>query len=185
MLFKSRNILLISALLLALALALVIAAKFNPETQLERVVKALPQGIDVALQDIDYTHVENGVPRWRLVARQVEHDSSSRFLSVNAPQLTFFSDQGESQGALTAETAQLSQDYQVVELSGQVVLENVSGYTLYTEALTYDHRASEARTDAPVRMVSEQLEVQGQGLLFDLEKRQLSLLSQVSGRLSP
>ena len=69
---KPRNLLLVLALVLALVLFAVIAMRYSPEQQLEAVVKALPKCIDVALEDIDYTHIEDGKPRWRLVSNQVE-----------------------------------------------------------------------------------------------------------------
>ena len=100
--FKPRNLLLVLALGLALILVVVIALRFRPESQLQALVKALPEGVDVSLQDIDYTHIEEGRARWRLVAQQAERNSASGVLGLINPELKFFDDQGEPKGALSA-----------------------------------------------------------------------------------
>jgi len=87
---KPRNFLLVLALALALMLIVVIAMRYSPEQQLEAVVKALPKGIDVALEDIDYTHIEDGTPRWRLVSNQVKRKADSDVLGLTEPELNFF-----------------------------------------------------------------------------------------------
>ena len=70
-LFRPRNLLLLLALLLAGILAAIVASRYRPQAEIRDAAKTLPAGVDVALQDINYTHTEGGVARWRLAARQV------------------------------------------------------------------------------------------------------------------
>ena len=169
------------ALLLAVGLAAVIALRYQPEAQVKAVVEALPAGVDLSLRDIDYTHVEGGAARWRLVAKEASRDSGAGLLTVTSPHLTFYGEDGAEQGTLAAKQGEVSNDYRLVRLSGQVAMEGVQGYSLYTEHLEYDHNTRLATTDAPVQMRGRGVELRGDGLVFDFERRHLTLLSGVNG----
>lgn len=181
--FKPRNLLLVLALSLALVLLAVIVLRYHPGSQLQSIVKALPEGIDVSLQDIDYTHIENGKSRWRLVAQQVEQQSASGVLEIISPQLSFYDESGETKGSLRASRGEVSNDYQNVRLRDDVVLKTSSGYTLYTDLLDYDHATQVAKTDAHVRLVADGLHLEGTGLLFYLKQERLHLNADVKGSL--
>lgn len=180
---KPRNLLLVLVLCLAVALLALIALRYRPQGQLEAIVKALPKGIDVALQDIDYTHIEDGRARWRLVALQVERQAASKVVGLSGPQLSFFDEQGAVKGALQASKGEVSDDYQKVNLQGDVVLKSVAGYTLYTDHLDYDHTTQTASTDAHVRLVAEGVDLEGSGLIFYLKQERLLLNANVKGTL--
>lgn len=181
--FKPRILLLVTAFGLALVLLAVIALRYRPGSQLQTLVEALPQGIDVAMQDIDYTHIEEGRPRWRLVAEQVERQAASGNFGVSRPQMSFFDPHGEVTGSLEAGAGEVSDDYDKVSLRGDVVLQSATGYTLYTDHLDYDQLTQSASTDAPVRLVADGLHLQGTGLAFDVRQQRLSLHAHVRGSL--
>ena len=181
--FKPRNFLLVLALGLALVLLAVIALRYRTESKLQTLVEALPKGIDVSLQDIDYTHIEDGSARWRLVAQQVERQSASGVLGLTSPQLSFYDEQGQPKGFLQAGKGDVSDDYQQVRLRGDVVLKNAAGYTLYTDSLDYDHTKQVATTDANVRMVADGVQMEGRGLVFFLKQERLLLKADVKGTL--
>ena len=179
--FRPRNLLLVLAMVLAVILLAVIAMRYRPENNLQTIVKALPQGVDVSLQDIDYTHIEEGRARWRLVARQVERQAKTSTLVVSSPRMSFYDEQGEVTGSLQAETGEVSEDYRKVRLHDQVVLKNTSGYTLSTDRLTYDHTTQSVATDSLVRLESSGLYLEGRGLIFHLQTKMLELHEQVRG----
>jgi LPS export ABC transporter protein LptC len=181
--FKPRNLLLVLALVLALILLAVIALRYRTENHLQSLVKALPKGIDVSLQDIDYTHLEEGRARWRLVAQQVERQSASGVLGLVGPQLSFYDEQGAVKGFLKADKGDVSDDYQLVRLRGDVVLKNSAGYTLYTDSIDYDHTTQRAITDAHVRMIGDGVHLEGTGLVFYLKQERLQLQANVKGSL--
>lgn len=182
--FKPRNLLLVLALVLALGLALTIVRNYRPEKRLETLVKALPEGVNLALQDIDYTHLEDGKPRWRLVALQVEHQSAAGILSIKDPQLVFYSEQGQEEGALVAASGEVSSDYQQVKLRGDVMLTSPGGFTLQTQELDYAHDTHTATSDADVTIIRGGMKLQGRGLVFDLPRQRLTLASQVRGLIA-
>jgi LPS export ABC transporter protein LptC len=182
---KPRNLLLVLALVLALVLFAVIAMRYSPEQQLEAVVKALPKGIDVTLDDIDYTHIEDGKSRWRLVSNQVERRADSGILGLAEPELNFFDEQGEPVGSIHAIQGEISSDYQSVRLNGDVVVEHIGDYTLQTESLDYDHAAQKLTTDAHVLMVANGMRLEGKGMILSLQEKRLQLNADVDGFIDP
>ncbi len=184
-LFKARNLLLFLALLLAAGLAVTVALRYRPAVEIAEVVKALPEGVSLALQDIDYTHSEGGLARWRLVARQAAHRTDERITTVSNPHLTFFDAAGIEQGTLQALNGRVNADFSVVEIEGEVEIVSRSGYTLRTDRLTYHQADRTIRTDAPVHLTSADLELDGVGLDFDLETQRLRVRSEVHATLRP
>jgi len=178
-LLKSRHLLLLLALILAGTLAAIVALRYRPAGQLAEVVKALPSGVDLALQDINYTHSEAGVARWRLVAKQVQHRAEQQGMVVADLQLTFFDPAGVEQGKLTARNGQVNADFSVVEVRGEVQIVSRSGYTLETDHLTYRQEDRSIRTDAPVRLVSKSMQLDGVGMTVDLATQRLQVHDKV------
>ena len=178
-LLKPRHLLLLLALLLAGALATIVALRYRPSVELAEVVKALPSGVDLALQDINYTHSEAGVARWRLVAKQVQHRSEQQGMVVADLQLTFFDPEGIEQGKLTARNGLVNADFSVVEVRGEVQIVSRNGYTLQTDHLIYHQEDRSIRTDAPVRLVSTMIQLDGIGLTVDLATQRLQVHNKV------
>jgi len=182
---RPRNFLLVSAVVLVAILLAVIASRYRPAGTLEKIAKALPEGVDVSLQDIDYTHTEDGRARWRLVARQVERKAQTSTLEISSPRMSFFDDNGATSGTLQAARGEVSEDYRRVQLQGDVVLTNTAGYTLYTDQLSYDSETETASSAAHVRLESERLHLEGRGMEARLRAKQLVLKEQVQGVLTP
>jgi LPS export ABC transporter protein LptC len=178
-LLKSRHLLLLLALILAGALAAIVALRYRPAGQLAEVVKALPTGVDLALQDINYTHSEAGVARWRLVAKQVQHRAEQQGMVVADLHLTFFDAAGVEQGTLTARNGQVTADFTAVEVRGEVQIVSRNGYTLQTDHLTYRQEDRSIRTDAPVRLVSTEMQLDGVGMTVDLATQRLQVHDKV------
>ena len=182
---KPRNLLLVLALVIAVILLVVIFTRYRPEDQLPAVVKALPQGIDVSLEEIDYTHIEGGAARWRLIAHEVKRLADTQVMIVKNPVLEFYNEQGAADGELQALSGEVSNDYQHVYLQGDVVLKRADGYTLFTDRLEYDHKKQFAETDAPVRLVSDRMTMNGIGMTYDVPKQRLVLKATVKGVIEP
>lgn len=183
--FRPRNLLLVLALALAAILIAVIALRYRPENNLRSIAKALPEGVDVALQDIDYTHIEEGRARWRLVARQVERRAKTSNLVVSSPRVSFFDEQGQVTESVQAASGEISDDYRKIILSDEVVLKNSSGYSLFTDRLNYDHETRTATTDSLVRLESSRFQLEGRGLVFHLQSKRLELNESVKGVFEP
>lgn len=184
-LFKPRNLLLLLALVLAGALAAIVLMRYRPPVELAEVAKVLPTGVDVALQDINYTHTEGGVARWRLVAKQVEHRATEKLTTVSDLHLTFYDVAGVEQGTLQARSGQVNADYSVIEVRDEVEVVSRSGYTLRTDHLTYRQKDRSIHTDAPVRLTSAGLQLDGVGLVLNVDTRSLRIPAKVRAIVLP
>jgi len=183
-LFRPRNLLLLLALILAGVLAAIVLVRYRSPVNLAEVAKVLPTGVDLALQDINYTHTEGGVARWRLVAKQVEHRAAEKLTALRDLQVTFYDVKGAEQGTLKARNGQVDADYSVVEVRGEVEVVS-AGYTLQTDHLTYRQQDRSIRTDAPVRLVSAGLKLDGVGLDLNLGTQRLRIPARVHAVIHP
>lgn len=182
-LIRPRHLLLLLAILLACALAIIVATRYRPAAELREVAKALPAGVDAALQDIDYTHSEGGITRWRLMARQVEHRTSAQGTAVGDLRLTFYAVDGTEQGAIKASNGKIDADFAVIEVNGDVEIVSRRGFTLKTDHLTFRQQDRSLRSDAPVKLVAAGLQLDGKGLVLDLDRQHLRILAKVRASL--
>lgn len=178
-LLRPRNLLLLLALLLLGALAAIVAYRYRPPAKVAELVKALPSGVDLALQEIRYSHTEGGIERWRLVAGRVEHLSAEKQTAIRNLELRFFDASGAEQGVLKAVNGQVNADFSVIEVRDQVEFVIRDGYHLQTTNLTYTQQDRSIRTDAPVMMAGKALELKGVGLHLDFGTRRLKILDRV------
>ncbi|MEJ2492360.1 MAG: LPS export ABC transporter periplasmic protein LptC [Desulfuromonadales bacterium] len=163
--FRPRNLLLVLALILAAVLTIVIVLRYQPASQLETIVKALPKGVDIALQDIDYTHMEQGQARWRLIARQVEHQAATK-------------------SSLQAGGGLVTDDYRKVILHDEVVLNNAPDYTVHAARLVYDQDQQTITTEGFVRLEAGGMHLEGQGMTLFIQDQRLIFDGQVKARFS-
>ena len=183
--FRPRNFLLVLVLAISVILSVLIVSRYRPESPIQMISASLPDGVDVALKNIDYTHMEDGQARWRLVAQKVEHVSQASALRVESPHISFYDGKGDISGSLESQMGEISDDYQHVELRDQVILKSSSGHTFFSEQLFYDHDSETASTDSLVRLESEGFHVQGKGLLFSVKTKKIVLNSQVEAVFYP
>lgn len=183
-LFKLRNLLLLLAIGLAILLIAEVMRRYRPVVNVPVSTAALPAGVDLALQQLDYTHTEGGVSRWRLVASRAEHQSVSKILQVKDLQLVFFDEHGNEQVSLKARSGTISSDYSTVEVRDEVELIHRNGYTLRTTSLSYRQADGMIRTDAPIRLTGRDVTMDGVGLRIDLNKRRLQVPARVRAVLS-
>ena len=179
---KPRNFLLLSALLLLFALAAVVVYRYRSPANVADLVKALPEGVDLALQEIRYSHTEGGVERWRLVAGRVEHRASDKMTGIRNLELTFFDVNGREQGTLKAKNGQVNADFSEIVVRDQVEIVIPNGYRVLTSHLTYTQSDRIIRTDAPVDVVGSSLSLTGGGMHFDVAKKILKIHNQVHAR---
>jgi LPS export ABC transporter protein LptC len=179
---RSRHLLLLLAIVLAGALVLYVVVRSRQISDIRDIstaVKALPSGIDLALENIDYTQSTDGRARWRLVADRAEHHADAGMLALKNLNLTAYDDQGEKHSVLSAEQGQVDKEYTVVNVWGNVVIENRDGYRFETDRLNYSPESRIATTDSHVKVQGEGLLLEADGMWLDVEQRRLKLNSAV------
>jgi LPS export ABC transporter protein LptC len=181
--FKRRNLLLVLAIVLAAALAVTVIVHYRSASDVIDVVQSLPAGVELALQEIDYTHSEAGVVRWRLKAERAERLVSEGQLAVKNLSLTFFNEHGTYQSVLRADEGESDKAFSELHVRGDVVVAS-ERYRLSTDRLVYKQSDQKIYSDSRVFWTADGLTVKGHGLILDLKNRSISVYGGVEAVLS-
>lgn len=181
---KRRNLLLVLAALLAAVLAVTITVRYRSVKNVVDVVQSLPAGVELALQDIDYTHSDAGVVRWHFKAERAERSVSEGRLAVKNLLLTFYDESGARQMVLRADEGDADKDFNELSASGNVFVESERGYRLTSDRLVYKQQEQKIYSDAHVVIESDDLTVAGNGLVLDVKGRTMFIYDGVEAVLS-
>lgn len=179
---NARNLLAIVILLLAGTLTFTVVRNFRGPAP-EEVVEALPRNIDFSLKELNYSETRNGVRRWSLVAASAAHSLKEGVARMENVRMTFYDEQGAEDVTLTARSGTFRVEAREVEVQGDVMVKSPRGYALYTDRLVYREVDRMIRTTAPVRLLSDQVEMTGRGLRLNVQDRTMVLLADVKARV--
>lgn len=177
-----RNLLAVVILVLAGALTVTVIRNFQGASP-EEALEALPRNIDLSLKEIRYTETSDGRRRWMLVADSAAHSVGEGLTRIENIRMTFYDRQDAEDVILTARSGTFRVESREVEVHGDVVVKSPRGFALYTEHLTYGEADRVIRTAAPVRMVSDRMELTGKGMRLNVVDHTLELLSDVRARV--
>jgi LPS export ABC transporter protein LptC len=175
---NARSLLAFAILAVAGALALMVFRNFQGAGP-EEIFDSLPGNVDLSLKRVHYTETREGISRWALEADSAAHSVGEGTTRIENIRMTFY-DQGElGDVTLTARSGEMKVDTREVEVRGDVVVKSPRGYVFYTEYLRYREADKIIRTEHPVRFVSENIEVAGKGMQFNVQNHTFVLLSDV------
>jgi LPS export ABC transporter protein LptC len=178
-----RNILLFFIIALLGTVSFVLWRNFKIATP-EQLVEILPDNVDIALDNVDYTETRGDRRFWRLQADSVVHEAQLHEAQLENVRMTFY-DQGEfGDIQMTARRGKWFSETGDIELVGDVVAKNDQGLALYCQQLFYDNKAELITSESAVRLVSKDMETTGQGLQVFLPQQRMLILDQVHTRLS-
>jgi len=177
-----RNLLALVILVLAGALTVTVIRNFQGPSP-EEALEALPRNIDLSMKEIRYTETSDGLRRWMLVADSAAHSVGEGVTRIENIRMIFYDRRGADDVILTARSGTFRADSREVEVYGDVVVKSPRGFALYTEQLTYGETDRVIRTAAPVRMISDRMELTGKGMRLSIVDHTLELLSAVRARV--
>ena len=177
-----RNLLALVILVLAGALTVTVIRNFQGPSP-EEALEALPRNIDLSMKEIRYTETSDGLRRWMLVADSAAHSVGEGVTRIENIRMIFYDRRGADDVILTARSGTFRADSREVEVYGDVVVKSPRGFALYTEQLTYGETDRVIRTAAPVRMISDRMELTGKGMRLSIVDHTLELLSAVRARI--
>lgn len=172
-------------ILLAVVLLTLVVWRHIRQTPVQEILKTLPQDIDLALDNLNYTETQDGHKRWTLVADRAEYLRSSNLVRLTPVQLDFYEAGTFGDLTLTAEHGELQEDTRQVDVWGDVVIVGEGGERLQTESLRYQNQQRLLSTAAPIHYQAPRLELTGIGLLVNLEKNTLLVEKDVRMLLLP
>ncbi len=178
-----RNLLLISMLGMLLAGAFAVWKNFVSRSP-EELFRSLPENIDIAFGEVDYTETRGERRLWRLQAARVAREARQQKVQLEDVRMTLYQ-QGELGNVhLTAYQGWWFPETGNVELMGEVHVRGDGGLELFCDQLFFDNKAELVFSESPVRLLAEGMETTGVGLEFSLLQRRVVILDQVHARFS-
>jgi LPS export ABC transporter protein LptC len=134
---------------------------------------------DMHLDKIHYTSTnDQGVTEWELKASTANYFKGNKVAEFEDVDIIFYSEK-ERTFTVRGDTGILNTETRDVELSGNVIGTSSDGYRFQTEFLSYEAAKQQARTDKKVLLESPQFNLEGWGMVMDMEKEKVFLLNDV------
>ena len=182
---KIRQLLALVIVLSTLALAVAIAFKAYRGMRSGPVLPSLPKNIDVALQKIHYTETRSGVKKWDLLADKAEYDKTGEVVRLSGIRLDVALAGKPGEVVLTSARGEYFTGTRDVVLVGNIVAKSASGMHFTTERLEYVAARSLLRTASHVKFTDGVLTVEGMGMEFMTDTKQLKITQQVEAIYTP
>uniref|UniRef100_A0A832A5N0 LPS export ABC transporter periplasmic protein LptC n=1 Tax=Desulfacinum infernum TaxID=35837 RepID=A0A832A5N0_9BACT len=122
---------------------------------------------DIRLTDMDYTEVREGKPIWRIKAHEAKYYEGEQKTLLSRVDLTLFME-SDREVHLASDYGLLHTGRKDIELWGRVTARVPQGYEVETDKVYYDHGAQKIRSQAPVRLMGPQVDLQGNQWQYDL-----------------
>lgn len=177
-----RNLLALAILFFAVVLILWVIRNYRGGSE-ENIGAITPQ-VDLALKGFNYTETIAGRRQWTLKGEHAFHDVESGLTKVVGIDMIFYDDElGEI--SLKAKEGNIDAEYRVVNIRGNVLIDNPHRYQISTESLRFIVKEKAFETLDAVKITSEEMELSGQGMRFGVRTRIFELFSTVRAKFDP
>ncbi|HSN04633.1 MAG TPA: LPS export ABC transporter periplasmic protein LptC [Nitrospira sp.] len=142
---------------------------------------------DAKISEFAFTQTKGDVVQWKVEAKQARLFEREKRAILNEVEVTLYGQAGKEltvsgeEGSLDTAT----KDFVLANRTDPLVIETGSGYTIYTNHLAWTDATKILRTDDPVRIVGNGLEITGRGLLGHMESEEFEVLDNVHVDVSP
>lgn len=155
---------------------------FEKQKTPEKLLKILPDRVDLQIQDVRYTDVTESGVKWEVTAdtaRYIKKDNATFFEKVR---VKFITQDGKT-FLLTGDKGHVKTDTKDMKISGNVKIISESGDRFATDYLDYSHGDQVFHTKAPVMMETGRMKIGGRGMTLSLADEKISLLSGVKAQI--
>jgi lipopolysaccharide export system protein LptC len=162
----------------------------NNSTSIPPPTSATPGTIDKAdatISQFTFTQTKGDKVQWQVDAKQARLFEQEKRALLETVDVTLFGQRGKEltvqgdEGTLNTET----KNFLLTNRSEPLVVRTDSGYVIYTNHLAWTDETREIRTQDPVRIVGNGLEVTGKGLLGHLDTEEFEVLEDVHVDVAP
>ncbi len=134
---------------------------------------------DIQLKKIHYTSTDDkGVKEWELEALSANYFQDEELIEFENVKVIFYSKKGKV-FTLRGDNGILNIKTRDIQLSGNVIGTSNDGYRFQTESLVYKADKHQARTDDKVFLEGPYFDLEGRGMIMDVEREKVSLLNEV------
>jgi LPS export ABC transporter protein LptC len=181
-----KNLKFILAMIILASLGLVggmVWRNMAPSEQSSAPRKPASDPADLKLDRLIYTETKEGKKEWELEAASASYFKDKGTVVLNKVKATFFGKNQETY-VLVSEKGMLNTVTKAIEVYEGVKIDTSDGYQVRTASLKYLAESRELSTPDRVVLSGPQMQVEGVGLVLDLDKQRVRILDQVQTTLS-
>lgn len=138
---------------------------------------------DLKLDRVHYTETREGMKEWELEAASAVYYREQNTLALEKVRATFYGKNQETY-VLVGEKGRYNTQTKVIEVYDGVKVDSSLGYQLRTQGLRYQADQRELSTSDPVEMKGPDMQVEGVGMVVELNRQCLRILGGVTTTLS-
>ncbi len=169
----------------SLSIAAAIAVKLYRSRETAEMLRKLPKNIEISLQKIHFTETREGVKKWDLVADKADYDKKKDVTHLSGVRLVVTGERSTGEITLTAPQADFHNTTKDVKLDGEVVAKSASGMEFTTSDVSYIAARSLIKTSSRVKFADGKLTLEGVGMEFKPETKNVRILSGVIASIRP
>ncbi len=147
-----------------------------------KLVEAIPEGTDIALDDIQHTAVKDGRKEWSLKAASARYSDDAKEARFDDVEVIFFME-NDRQVMVKGRQGSLDTQTNNIEISGDVIVRDAD-YQLEAQTLFYDHGQRKLNVPVPVKISGQAFELHADKMTVDLASETAVLEGAVKGSFS-
>lgn len=124
---------------------------------------------DLEIKEVHLTRVAAGRTEWELTAKSADYFKEKGVTSLDSPQVVFYGKKGKRM-ELEGENGEIFKDTNDITVSGNVKITTSDGYLFRSDSLTYSSEKKVVTTESKVFIKGKRLEIEGVGMLADMER---------------
>lgn len=132
----------------------------------------------VKIDKVHYSGTKEGRVEWVLDAESAKRSKDDDLTVLNTVTAVFYMKNGSTL-TVRADEGRYSESTGDINASGNVSVESKEGYSLKTETLRFSTKSRQITTDDPVKITSGGIDIDGTGLLVEIDSGKLVVLKKV------
>ncbi|HBO84481.1 MAG: LPS export ABC transporter periplasmic protein LptC [Deltaproteobacteria bacterium GWC2_42_11] len=175
-----RTKILLAALLLASisAIGVSLFINFQSRNGIKDTYQKVSSNASATINNIHYIEDKNGRKEWELDALKAEYFKEDDTTIFEDVKVIFYAKDGKT-FVVKGKRGKLVNQTKDVEINGDVSVISEDGYKLTTESLRFEAGIKQIKTDDRVFLTGSTIDVEGVGLLIDINKETVSVLKNV------
>lgn len=173
-----KTALIVAILMAVLALAAIIAGGALRKTPEKALLKILSERVDLEVKNVRYTEVGDSGMKWEIMAESARYQKKENLAFFEKVTVRLVMKDG-SVFLLTGDRGRFQTVSRDMEIEGDVRIVSENGDRFTTDRIRYINKGKLIETDRPVVMENRSARISGVGMVFSLEGKKVSLLSQV------
>jgi LPS export ABC transporter protein LptC len=172
-------IILIAVVISAVAVVLFIESRKSSNNPL---LKIMSDKVDLQVKNVHYTDVGDSGLKWEIKADSAKYVKSENLVLFDRIRVKLVMTDGRTL-VMTGDKGKSNTETKDMEVSGNVEIISDKGDRLTTDILKYSGSEQRIYTDSAVKLENSRMQVNGVGMSFSLDDKEVALLSKVKANV--